>query len=135
MDLRVMVHDFMCDPAELIVEEGAQVVFLLLFDDGYTLSVSALTSGGTAVPYTIETHGVCRIEFTMPASDVTITLTTTAAAATDLNHDGVTNIGDVTALLNYLAGAAASDLLYDLDNNGNVNISDVTALLNALASA
>ncbi|MBQ9467430.1 MAG: InlB B-repeat-containing protein [Clostridia bacterium] len=51
----------------------------------------------------------------------------------DVDGDGNVNIGDVTALLNFLATTSRYDAAYDLDNNLSVNIDDVTALLNYLA--
>ncbi|MBR5726611.1 MAG: C10 family peptidase [Muribaculaceae bacterium] len=53
----------------------------------------------------------------------------------DVDDDGVVNIADVTALINYLLTDDATDLnlaAADCDTNGNVNIDDVSALINFL---
>ena len=53
----------------------------------------------------------------------------------DVNGDGEVNIGDVTALIDYLLGGDASGIdinAADCDQDGNVTISDVTALIDYL---
>ena len=55
----------------------------------------------------------------------------------DVNGDGIINIGDGTALINYLLSGDASAVALeatDCDMNGSVSISDVTALINYLLS-
>ena len=55
----------------------------------------------------------------------------------DVNGDGLVNINDVTALINYLLSGDAAAVnvdAADCDQNGNVNISDVTDLINFLLS-
>ena len=55
----------------------------------------------------------------------------------DVNNDGEVNIGDVTALINYLLSGDASVVnlqAADCDQNGNILIGDVTALINYLLS-
>ena len=55
----------------------------------------------------------------------------------DVNGDGIINIGDVTALINYLLSGNASAVALeatDCDENGIVTIGDVTALINYLLS-
>ena len=55
----------------------------------------------------------------------------------DVNDDSVVNIGDVTALINYLLTKNATGVnldAADCDQNQNINIGDVTALINYLLS-
>ena len=52
----------------------------------------------------------------------------------DVNGDGVVNIADVTALIDYLLGSGGSvnvDVA-DVNSDGAVNIADVTALIDKL---
>ena len=49
----------------------------------------------------------------------------------DINGDGVVNVTDVAALINYILGTAEYDeRVCDVDGSGRVNTSDVTALIN-----
>ncbi|MBQ9577677.1 MAG: C10 family peptidase [Muribaculaceae bacterium] len=51
----------------------------------------------------------------------------------DVNHDGIVNISDVTALINgLLSGNILCEICADVKADGVVNISDVTALINML---
>ena len=52
----------------------------------------------------------------------------------DVNADGHTNIGDVTALINYLLSGdpSTSAALANVNGDAHVNIGDVTALINIL---
>ncbi|MDO4510637.1 MAG: choice-of-anchor J domain-containing protein [Bacteroidales bacterium] len=51
----------------------------------------------------------------------------------DINGDGVLNVSDVTALVNYLLGEADyPEAVCDINGDGRVNISDVTALINII---
>ena len=55
----------------------------------------------------------------------------------DVNNDGEVNIGDVTALINYLLSGDASVVnlqAADCNQDGNILIGDVTALINYLLS-
>ena len=54
----------------------------------------------------------------------------------DVDGDGRVNIGDVTALINYLLSGndSINPDAADTDTDGRVNISDVTALINMLLS-
>lgn len=55
----------------------------------------------------------------------------------DVNKDNAINIGDVTALIDYLLSGNASNVdvnAADCDQNGEVNIGDVTALIDYLLS-
>lgn len=51
----------------------------------------------------------------------------------DLNHDGVINVSDVTALINMILGTSAPQLdIADMNGDGIINVSDVTALINII---
>ena len=55
----------------------------------------------------------------------------------DLNGDGSVTVADVTALLDYIAGASDEDysVAGDFTGDGSVTVADVTALLDYIASA
>ena len=78
---------------------------------------------------------VTHYSFTMPAGNVTVSAVFghTGDARGDVDGDGIVNITDVTALLNYLATSGTNNPACDVDGDGIVNITDVTALLNVLA--
>ena len=80
-----------------------------------------------------------RYTFVMPASKVKVTATFVLVPEIrgDVNGDGVVNISDVTALINYLLTGNASGINLtnaDVNSDGSVNISDVTALINYLST-
>ena len=51
----------------------------------------------------------------------------------DVNHDEAVNIGDVTALIDYLLGSGeVCSVCADVDGEGGINIADVTALIDLL---
>ena len=51
----------------------------------------------------------------------------------DVNHDGLVNIGDVTALIDrLLTGEGGCEICGDVDADGQVNIADVTKLIDFL---
>lgn len=63
---------------------------------------------------------------------------TTPIKLGDVDDDGVVNISDVTALIDYLLSGNATNISVvnaDVDADGNVNISDVTALIDLLLTA
>ena len=64
---------------------------------------------------------------------VTLTFRVHPTVPGDVNKDGKVTIGDVTFLLNGLAGGAIDDLIADVDGSGALSIGDVTALLNILS--
>ncbi|MCQ2290344.1 MAG: M6 family metalloprotease domain-containing protein [Muribaculaceae bacterium] len=48
----------------------------------------------------------------------------------DINEDGIVNVSDVTALINYILETATADpTLCDVNGDGKVDVSDVTALI------
>ncbi|MBQ7847022.1 MAG: NPCBM/NEW2 domain-containing protein [Clostridia bacterium] len=84
-----------------------------------------------------------QVDFTRPGvyeiegEALGITVKVLLVVGNDLDGDGQVSIGDVTALLNYLAGneAAIAQIVAapDINDDGQVTIGDVTALLNYLA--
>ena len=66
--------------------------------------------------------------------EVTLFENTPAFQVGDVNHDGDTNIADVTALIDHLLGSA--NVFYedcaDVRADGDINIADVTALIDLL---
>jgi hypothetical protein len=51
----------------------------------------------------------------------------------DVNHDHAVNIGDVTALIDYLLGSGSvCEICADVNGDGPINIGDVTALIDKL---
>ena len=51
----------------------------------------------------------------------------------DVNHDGMVNISDVTALIDsLLSGVGGCEICGDVNADGLLNISDVTALIDSL---
>ena len=53
----------------------------------------------------------------------------------DVNHDEAVNIGDVTALIDYLLGSgSACEICANVNGDEGINISDVTALIDMLLS-
>ena len=74
----------------------------------------------------------------VPFPDETCTVTQTAIGLRgDVDDDGLVNISDVTALIDYLLSGNASAINLsnaDCDGDGLVNISDVTCLIDFLLS-
>lgn len=62
-------------------------------------------------------------------------LTIEEALQGDANSDGVVNIADVTAIINYINGAAATSFSFpnaDVNGDGVINIADVTGVINII---
>ena len=110
---------------------------------GYTASGLSKAEGNEGTWTTGGTDGVWEGNATEVAFKVNqqcrfTTITVTVAGAVeyergDVNHDGVVNIADVTALIDYLltdVGAAPNEA--DVMVDGVVNIADVTALIDVL---
>ena len=74
----------------------------------------------------------------VPFADETCTVTQTSTALRgDVDGNGLVNISDVTALIDYLLSGNTSSInlsAADCDQNDQVNISDVTALIDYLLS-
>ena len=114
-------------------------------DDVVTLTVTPepgyRLSGITVTP---EVHGFFIIEgtdrqFTMPASNVSVTATFEEAEFEmgDVNGDGDISIADVTTLIDYLLSGDISLINFDAADchqDGDISIADVTALIDYLLS-
>jgi hypothetical protein len=54
----------------------------------------------------------------------------------DVNGDGEVNIGDVTAIINYILTNSGGSYINmdqaDINHDGEVNVSDVTSLINLI---
>ena len=74
------------------------------------------------------------MSFTMPKSDVTITVTWKLAGVKgDVNGDGTVDISDVVALVNIILNSSSDHQAEaDLNNDGDIDISDVVALVNII---
>ena len=71
------------------------------------------------------------------AKDIDVVISKPAFTRGDVNGDGSVNIGDVTALINYLLSHNSTGINLDAANcnqDSNINISDVTTLINYLLS-
>ena len=102
-------------------------------DKGYT--VNGLNEGGNykfyvEANYTDSTKAVSNFK--------SVTLLTEQAheyQLGDVNHDGVMNIADVTALIDsLLSGSEVCSICADLNGDNAINIADVTALIDKLLS-
>ncbi|MDO4512050.1 MAG: dockerin type I repeat-containing protein [Bacteroidales bacterium] len=92
----------------------------------YSVAVSSSTYGFLSVAY-----------FYMPSADwkgtCNITVRFLAPGTVDVNGDGLSNVSDVTAVINMILGTAETDpLLADVNGDKEVNVSDVTAIINKI---
>ena len=74
------------------------------------------------------------MQFAMPAADVTIVGTFAPVVGNDVNGDGLVNIIDVLAIINYVAGNNPTPFYVeyaDVNEDGDIDLSDAMAL-NAL---
>ena len=97
-------------------------------DSGYMLdTIEVKDANGNDVP-------LSDMSFTMPKSDVTITVTWKLAGVKgDVNRDGNVDISDVVALVNIILNSSSDHQAEaDLNNDGNIDISDVVALVNII---
>ncbi len=97
-------------------------------DSGYMLdTIEVKDANGNDVP-------LSDMSFTMPKSDVTITVTWKLAGLKgDVNRDGNVDISDVVALVNIILNSSSDHQEEaDLNNDGNIDISDVVALVNII---
>lgn len=76
-------------------------------------------------PPTYELHYIADAEATINVSPTIL--------YGDVNHDGITSIGDVTALIDLLLGVGTGcEICGDVNQSGNLSIGDVTALIDIL---
>ena len=97
-------------------------------DSGYMLdTIEVKDANGNDVP-------LSDMSFTMPKSDVTITVTWKLAGLKgDVNRDGNVDISDVVALVNIILNSSSDHQAEaDLNNDGDIDISDVVALVNII---
>ena len=58
-----------------------------------------------------------------------------ALIAGDVNDDGAVNVGDIMAIINFMAGLTAgiNDAVADVNHDGAVNVGDIMAIINIMA--
>ena len=107
---------------------GESVTITVTPDSGYMLdTIEVKDANGNDVP-------LSDMSFTMPKSDVTITVTWKLAGVKgDVNRDGNVDISDVVALVNIILNSSSDHQAEaDLNNDGDIDISDVVALVNII---
>ena len=109
---------------------GDSVAITVTPDNGYMLdTIEVKDANGNEVELDEDD-----MSFTMPDSDVTITVTWKLAGVKgDVNGDGTVDISDVVALVNIiLNGSSDYQAEADVNNDGGIDISDVVALVNII---
>jgi hypothetical protein len=55
----------------------------------------------------------------------------------DVNGDGKVNVGDIMAVINFMAGQTAgiNKDIADVNGDGNVNVGDIMAIINIMATS
>ncbi len=104
------------------------VIYQMSFDWGGNL----VCSGKNVGIYSIPTNDN---QSTTPARTALSVVKRPGYLLGDVNGDGIVNISDVTALINYLLGSQATSIntdAADINNSDSINISDVTSLINLL---
>ena len=107
---------------------GESVTITVTPDSGYMLdTIEVKDANGNEV-------SLKDMSFTMPDSDVTITVTWKLAGVKgDVNRDGNVDISDVVALVNIILNSSSDHQEEaDVNNDGNIDISDVVALVNII---
>lgn len=107
---------------------GESVTITVTPDSGYMLdTIEVKDANGNEV-------SLKDMSFTMPDSNVTITVTWKLAGVKgDVNRDGNVDISDVVALVNIILNSSSDHQAEaDLNNDGNIDISDVVALVNII---
>jgi hypothetical protein len=100
---------------------------------GYNCLVENLTAGGSYY-YRVKSLYIDGTESKWSKSQsVTLFENAHAFQRGDVNHDGMVNISDVTALIDrLLSGVGGCEICGDVNADGLLNISDVTALIDSL---
>ena len=100
---------------------------------GYNCLVENLTAGGSYY-YRVKSLYIDGTESNWSKSQsVTLFENAHAFQRGDVNHDGMVNISDVTALIDrLLSGVGGCEICGDVNADGLLNISDVTALIDSL---
>jgi len=107
---------------------GESVTITVTPDSGYMLdTIEVKDANGNEV-------SLNDMSFTMPDSNVTITVTWKLAGVKgDVNRDGNVDISDVVALVNIILNSSSDHQAEaDLNNDGDIDISDVVALVNII---
>ena len=125
---------------ENLYQVGETVTFSVTPDGDYNLQQVAVTTadGQTIIP---QADGQGIYYFTMPAADVTITVTMDEPQEPDfllgdVNDDGMVTVLDVTLLIDYLMGGnvVINYSAADVNQDQYVSIVDVTMLIDLLLS-
>jgi hypothetical protein len=125
---------------ENLYQVGETVTFSVTPDGDYNLQQVAVTTadGQTIIP---QADGQGIYFFTMPAADVTITVTMDEPQEPDfllgdVNDDGMVTVLDVTLLIDYLMGGnvVINYSAADVNQDQYVSIVDVTMLIDLLLS-
>ena len=107
---------------------GESVTITVTPDNGYMLdTIEVKDANGNEV-------SLNDMSFTMPDSNVTITVTWKLAGVKgDVNGNGTVDISDVVALVNIILNSSSDHQAEaDLNNDGDIDISDVVALVNII---
>ena len=119
-------HGTVTMPAK--AKSGESVNITVTPDNGYMLdTIEVKDANGNEV-------SLNDMSFTMPDSNVTITVTWKLAGLKgDVNRDGNVDISDVVALVNIILNSSSDHQAEaDLNNDGDIDISDVVALVNII---
>ena len=107
---------------------GDSVTITVTPDNGYMLdTIEVKDANGNEVSHN-------DMSFTMPKSDVTITVTWKYVGVKgDVNGDGNVDISDVVALVNIILNSSSDHQAEaDVNSDGSIDISDVVALVNII---
>jgi len=104
--------------------------------------VTVTTIDGDVITPEQETEEPGRYFFTMPAAQVTVSVSMLEPQGPgfllgDVNSDGQVSIADVTAMIDYLLGGNADNInldAADVNASQDVSIADVTMLIDMLLS-
>ena len=101
---------------------------------GKNYTVTGLTENGSFYFYVMAnyTNGTIGNSNTM---EVTLHESEHPYPTGDLNHDGIVDVADVTALIEFVLGYKAENMDYegaDMDGNGVYDVGDVTALIHVV---
>ena len=102
---------------------------------GATCTVEGLTPGATYEFYVVARKNSSDIVFPSVVREVTLPQEGHGYELGDVNHDEAVNIGDVTALIDYLLGSGSvCEICANVNGDEGINIGDVTALIDKLLS-
>ena len=108
-------------------------------DDGEVASIKLkIDKSVTAGSYPIVLRNIAISDANAVSHDVAYvksTLTIDGGLMGDANHDGVVNVFDVTAMVNYILGSSTGTFMFeaaDVNADGIVNVFDVTKVVNII---